>query len=418
MVKKKKEKEKIDKKKIVIMILIILFLLSSCGLATKFLGKIGDKFWNHDRVEITENDKDIIKNEDLSFEFDHMRVTVGKEARIKFYHSKIKADNFTCTSSDPEIVTCSVEGEEVVITPLKSGKATITLRAETEDKIYIATAEIEVVEEDKYISLSTTKCTINLEEDSEAVIKYTLVGISGNIKAISKNVEIATVKVVDNKIVVTGHTVGKTNILIELTYEGKIYRETIEITVIDETNEPVSEIEFADPTKPEVDADAKVLLVKDVPLFRDIEYFEKYGKDKPIAPGSSGKYTLEIVNKTSHEIKIDSLILKEDTICVENGCLNLGYIVKDDDYLFSKDGGYQILYEVAQIKDGVHNEVKVEIEPITIASGSSHYVTVHWKWLESPNTDELDTAIGNIAASGNNTYRLNLEFTYTVKKDD
>lgn len=418
MVKKKKEEEKIDKKKIVIIILIILFLLSSCGLATRFLGKMGDKFWNHDKVEITENEKEIVKNKDLTFEFDHMKVTVGKEARMKFYHSKIEATKFTCTSSDPKVLTCIVEGDEVVITPLKPGKATITLKTETEDKIYIATSEIEVVEEDKYISLSKTTGIINLAENPEEVIKYKLIGISGKLKATSKNVEIATVKVVGDKIIVTGHKVGKTEILIELTYEGKIYREAIDIIVIDEPDKPVNGTETEEPNKPDVEVDEKVLLVKDVPLFRDIEYFEKYGKDKPIAPGSNGKYTLEIVNKTSHEIKINSLILKEDTICVEEGCLNLGYIVKDDDYLFSKNGDYQTLNEVAQIINGSHNEAKIDIDPITIAKGATHYVTVHWKWLESINTDELDTAIGNEAAKGNNTYKLNLEFTYTVEKDD
>lgn len=152
-----------------------------------------------------------------------------------------------------------------------------------------------------------------------------------------------------------------------------------------------------------------------------------------IYPGASGKYKMNFTNTTGNKIKLVGFTLIEDTICVESGCLNMGYIIK-----YAKDGTYylgnntnatcgnggnqycnhnfKVLNQIADFNEDDQYSKKISIEnPVEMENGEGITIYLDWKWVDDK--DALDTAIGKKAATTNeetinNLYKLNIGIHY------
>lgn len=181
-----------------------------------------------------------------------------------------------------------------------------------------------------------------------------------------------------------------------------------------------------DGSKPIEINDKGVMYLTDVDLFHNEEYYKKYKKDKIIYPGASGSHTMYIENNSANTISIESITITEDTMCVTNGCINMGYIlryyVKDDSskdmkyhYFYGENNSYKVLNLDSNATknnyDGLFsNTIKAEYDkssPIILKPNSKNSVEIDllWKWLNID--DEVDTEIGKI--------RNNTDYTITVK---
>ena len=183
------------------------------------------------------------------------------------------------------------------------------------------------------------------------------------------------------------------------------------------------------------------------------EFFEKNKGDiKLIYPGISGDYTMNITNTidSKNSIIIKGLILEEQTICVEQGCVNMGFQVKSgggntpatstpvvhfgDDTKQDDNGKYLVLNSVKP-EDSTNSKIKtnnfrdlsrnygtnrVDIAfaedtnaNTTLNADDYMEITLHWKWVEKD--DKLDTAIGNIASKmdvADNVYSIKVGIQY------
>ncbi len=188
--------------------------------------------------------------------------------------------------------------------------------------------------------------------------------------------------------------------------------------------------------------ESKTLWLVDVPIFRDKEYYDKFGKDRPIYPGAQGEYTMNFKNESDDTLVITGMILKEDTICVDKdgikGCLNMGYIIKDahNNYHYGSSNAYEVLNKTGNVIDwpGNHNEADFTFNPATNADttigpkGTKNdelEITIHWKWVEFDDySDRVDTLIGNQAAakliddSINDLYTLYVGIKLDVIRDE
>lgn len=186
--------------------------------------------------------------------------------------------------------------------------------------------------------------------------------------------------------------------------------------------------------KIELTNEHKTIWVSDVPIFIDKAYFEEFKGEKIIAPGSYGDYTMHLINETKNNITLTGMTLKEETICVNengiNGCLNMGYVVKDgsvnQNYHFHNNHDYKILNEYATTKNwaGNYNENKFDFDistknDTTIKAGETLDLVLIWKWVEiNDYSDKVDTLIGNVAASKiedatvNDLYTLHIGIHY------
>lgn len=151
-----------------------------------------------------------------------------------------------------------------------------------------------------------------------------------------------------------------------------------------------------------------------------------------IYPGANGTYTLNFNNTTGNKIKIIGLTLTEDTVCVDSGCLNMGYIIKysaknDNDFTYYLGNNTNVSCGVGNNEYCNHNysilnggstttrntkEIMFASgDEITIENNSGVSIYLYWKWVDNDNT--LDTLIGKKAALSNeeeitNKYSLNL----------
>lgn len=235
--------------------------------------------------------------------------------------------------------------------------------------------------------------------------------------------------------------------------ETIIYRSTDIITYQDlEANNYDSEVEFVaiynKEDKKELKNESREMWLVDVPLFHNEEYFQKYGEDKVIYPGATGEYTMYFNSDATRDIKITGMTLKEDTVCVDidkdgtlDGCLNMGYIIKDSmgNYLYgsyNKKEEYSILNKNATSKDWIkgHNETKIDFSPevkekLVLKANSSDWleITIHWQWVDFDDNgfnDKLDTAIGNYAYNKfkdtnlNTLYRLYVGINFDLEYEN
>lgn len=168
----------------------------------------------------------------------------------------------------------------------------------------------------------------------------------------------------------------------------------------------------------------KKLYLTDVDLFHNEEYFKLYNKDKIIYPGAQGSYVMTFENETDSDITITGITLEEDTICVEKGCLNMGYIIKyssqqDDNYTYyyGSSTEYTILNKGNKL-DGLNQTYKQIVfenpdkgtTSIKLEKGKGIEISLLWEWVDKE--DELDTLIGNEAANLNDRYALTLSIDF------
>lgn len=191
---------------------------------------------------------------------------------------------------------------------------------------------------------------------------------------------------------------------------------------------------------PDMNQENKTLWLSDVPLFYNENDYEKYGDETVIYPGDKGYYTMNFKNESDNTISIKSLTLKEvKTMCVDDGCINMGYIVmhrplnKDNAvYSYGNDKDYKVLNQ--DIDPNSINYRGKEIilnEPIVLKPQEEANISLFWKWVEENDkesndvgSDDVDTAIGNLAAdkrnnnSINDLYELAVGINFTTDKKD
>lgn len=230
---------------IIIIILILLALLTSCSCTSNFFGKIGDGFWNQKDYELNKDTSnlEVIKNKELKFNRKYLEISLSdSKSKLGFSYRNIRPKKFTCTTSDASIATCYVVGNHVVINPKKKGIITITLQAEANHKIYEATAKIKITKAKRYLKLSSKSGTIDLAKTNEKIVSYTLIGLSGKVKASSSNEKIAKVTVENGYLKIVAYKTGKVEITITLSYNGTIYKTSYLLTVINTKNSEHSTI--------------------------------------------------------------------------------------------------------------------------------------------------------------------------------
>ncbi len=171
-------------------------------------------------------------------------------------------------------------------------------------------------------------------------------------------------------------------------------------------------------------------------IFENKEAKELYGKNNLIYPGAHGYYLLNFENTTENDINIVGFTLAENTVCVEKGCLNMGYIIKyspknDNNYTYYlvKDqnnieplDNYRYKPQNYRILNGgninTRNTLEIEfakkgLENILIEKGNTVTISLFWEWIDS----DIDTAIGKKAATSNeeeiyNIYSLSLGINF------
>ena len=164
----------------------------------------------------------------------------------------------------------------------------------------------------------------------------------------------------------------------------------------------------------------KILYLSDVDIF-DLEHNSNINK---LYPGVNGSYTINFTNNTSNKVKIKSMTLKEDNICVDEYCLNMGYIVKNSNsYYLGSTNNYHILNSNSLFADKTHNandtystSKDITIGDIELDSGDDVSLTLLWKWVDN----NLDYKIGDYVNSNPDkdlyylTLSFNIEFTDKV----
>ena len=222
---------------IIIIILIILLLISSCSCTANFWGKIGSNYTGEKHVDITDDNKEeeIILDEDLKFDINEIEMYLSDEhAKIPFHFQNIAPLEFSCVTSDANIATCYVENNYVVIKPKKVGQVSVTLQTIINGKKYQTKAKVKIKEANRYIALSTTKGTINLQSNNQLLVAYYLVLLDGKLNVSISNPKIADVQITNNHLIITGKKVGKTTITLEIIVNGIKYTASYTLTVIDE----------------------------------------------------------------------------------------------------------------------------------------------------------------------------------------
>lgn len=245
--KNNKEKNEEKNKKIILIIIaiiiIVLALITSCSCTSKFWGRIGDLFRNEKTYVFKEHEGNFcenglycetIINKDLRFDKDYLDVSVSDEnIKLTYTFTQINPHEFTCTTSDANIATCYVNKDGyVVINPKSEGKVTIILQTEENDRIYQATADINIGKPTKGIILSSNAGTINLKKTNTKTVAYRLVGVSGKISVTSSDDSVATATIKDGILKMTATKTGKVTFTITVEDNGKTYTATYTLTVV------------------------------------------------------------------------------------------------------------------------------------------------------------------------------------------
>lgn len=229
---KKEEKEKKSKKKIILIILILLLLLLITSCNANLFGKIGCIFDGSSSYEIDDETKDLEqeKNTSLRFIKNKGETTVDASYKIE-YISSLNTKKYQCTTSDAKIATCKVKGNYVIVTPKKKGKVTISVIAKVNGKKYIGTHLLTVTGSNRSISLASDSGVIDLTHENSLSIYYQLHNIDGVVTVISSNEKVATATAKNGVLTIKAYKAGKTTITLTVTYRGKTYKTTYQLTV-------------------------------------------------------------------------------------------------------------------------------------------------------------------------------------------
>ncbi len=228
-----------SKKKIFVFLAIIVVLsLITSGLTTNFFGRIGTAFRNEGKFNIggeTNNEKEIIKNQELRFDKDVLEISLSSSSgKLSYSRNKILPLEYTCETADAKVATCYVADGYVVVYPKSVGSTVVTLNAETDGKIYVSKATVNITDVDRYIDLPVKEGTVNLKYGNKKTISYNLVRLNGDVKATSSDESVAKVSVRNQVVEVNALKEGKVNVTISVSYNGKTYDNIYTLNVINE----------------------------------------------------------------------------------------------------------------------------------------------------------------------------------------
>ena len=231
MVKTKENNNKNDDKSrlrkriimIIIIVIIILLLLTSC--TSTFWGKIGSLFTYERSFNIEENtnDREKIINKDLKFNISSLKMYLSDDnAKVVYYYKNINPKKFTCTTTNTKVAACYVRDGYVVIVPRSSGEVKVILKTTTNGKIYQATLPVTIGKSKRYISLSNTRGTIDLNKNRIKYVSYNLIGLRGKVKVSIDN-NIADVSIYHGTIKIVGKSKGNATIKLSVIYNNREY---------------------------------------------------------------------------------------------------------------------------------------------------------------------------------------------------
>lgn len=254
---------------IIIIIIIILLLITSC--TSSYWGKIG-KVLGFTEIDITDttNDKKVILNKDLSFEKNKYVITTDDISyKVLYILDNLRDKGVTCSTSDAEIATCVAKDGYVIVNPKKTGEVIIYAEMEANGNIYRASTSVEIKEGKTGIKLSSYEGSIYLSKGKTKDITYNLRGIKGDVKVSVDDEDIATAKVNNGVLRITGKKPGKTKITLEVEYLGRKYYATYTINVYekpsqggedDTTKKPHNTTKKPGTTKPTTSSSSKLQL--------------------------------------------------------------------------------------------------------------------------------------------------------------
>ena len=123
---------------------------------------------------------------------------------------------------------------------------------------------------------------------------------------------------------------------------------------------------------------------------------------------------------TAGTIKLKTLTLVEDNICIDNGsyCLNMGYVIKnanDSIYYFGSSNNYTIfnsstISKTHNLNNTYSTERVISLEDKELAPNEEMEISILWKWVDDVN----DYKIGNYVTNNNDIYYLSVSFDYEV----
>lgn len=163
----------------------------------------------------------------------------------------------------------------------------------------------------------------------------------------------------------------------------------------------------------------KTLYLTEVDIF-DLEHNSYNNK---IYPGIYGSYIINFKNNTGFKVKLKSMTIEEDNICVDEYCLNMGYVVKSgDNYYLGGVNNYHIVNLDTPFADKTHNpndtyktSKNITIDNIELDNEEEVELSLLWKWVDN----NLDYKIGDYVNSNpsKDMYYLTLSFDieYTNK---
>lgn len=228
----KKQEEKKNNKKIflIILILLLLLLITSCN--ANLFGKIGSIFDGSSSYEIDDKTKDLEQEKNTSLRFIKKRGETTVDASYKIeYISSLNTKKYQCTTSDAKIATCKVKGNYIHVYPKKKGKVTISVIAKVNGKKYIGTHLLTVTGSSRSISLTSDSGIIDLNQGNCLSIYYQLNNIDGVVEVTSSNKRVATATAKNGILTIKAYKAGKTTITLTVTYRGKTYKTTYQLTV-------------------------------------------------------------------------------------------------------------------------------------------------------------------------------------------
>ncbi len=161
----------------------------------------------------------------------------------------------------------------------------------------------------------------------------------------------------------------------------------------------------------------KKLYLTDVDLFVNKDFDEQ----KVIYPGATGYYIMDFPNESKEEITITGITLEEDTICYDEGCLNMGYFFKnqEDYHYFGSVGTYDVLNTHPNtLKTSSHTKNEIEFpkeQYVKVAAGETARFFLGWQWVDDGLHDVLDTKIGNNTLV-KDTYELTVSIDFYTQK--
>ncbi|HIU00909.1 MAG TPA: hypothetical protein IAB64_02920 [Candidatus Coproplasma excrementavium] len=118
-----------------------------------------------------------------------------------------------------------------------------------------------------------------------------------------------------------------------------------------------------------------------------------------LAPGSEGDYAFEIENPTEYELEYTLTLTDENNW---GGRSPLEYRLRMNNVYIGETNGWTAMDDTGNT---------IAFSQIFFAAGSSHIITIEWRWPFESGNDESDTQAGQHA---NGVYMLNIDITASI----